>query len=132
MIDEFFARWPTPESIVKSFDELTTRPPGMYELIQSLGFGNKRIETVRQISLDYVNRFGGLDPVNSNAGWVDSIRGCGQYAKDSINIFWCDVLENVSSDTWLNKYIEWRRGEYVGLDQQGKSGYSVPFTRNVR
>lgn len=105
MVEEFFERWPSPERVVKTTE-------GMYDLIRPLGFGNRRIETIRNISEDYVLFFGEGDAKKEQGfGWVDAIRGCGQYAKDSIAIFVCDVLQNVSSDTWLQKYVEWRRGD---------------------
>lgn len=106
MIGEFFERWPSPQRVMQSVD-------GMYELIRPLGFGNRRIETILNLSEDYNLFFGEGDPDGSSDEWVSAIRGCGQYAKDSIDIFVCGKLQNVSSDTWLQRYIEWKRGDPI-------------------
>lgn len=104
MIDEFFAKWPDPQTVM-------TSTLGMPELIRPLGFGNRRTEAIGHMSEDYALFFGDGDPSpDQGSEWVRAIRGCGQYAQDSIAIFHCGKLENVSSDTWLQKYVEWKLG----------------------
>lgn len=41
--------------------------------------------------------------------WARSMPSCGQYAVDSLNVVLYGILENPSSDTWLQRYVNWRR-----------------------
>jgi hypothetical protein len=88
-----------------AFSELTG--PQIYDLLRPLGLVTRRMEALIAITQDYLAMGSRVDSWKT-ADWVTSIRFCGQYAMDSVNIFVYDKLENRSKDPWLQKYLEWR------------------------
>jgi methyl-CpG-binding domain protein 4 len=107
MIDSFFGMCPNPREVMiyASDPELTK---DALDLLRPLGFFNRRWRSLTGMSQDYLNMGDPKSRGFTDARWVKSLRGCGQYAMDSIAIFVYGSSDNVSSDTWLNDYVEWR------------------------
>jgi len=108
MLDELFAKYPSPAAMIGSTSAKTEH---LVNLLRPLGLYNRRMKMLYQLSAAYLElwrerepRFGAVD-----ASWAEGLPGCGPYAIDSLNIFVYGILENVSSDTWLNQYIDWRK-----------------------
>jgi methyl-CpG-binding domain protein 4 len=107
MIERFFEICPTPHYVNAH------NRPVLHDLLRPLGFINRRLHTVYAVSEWYVGTvevngqewYRGMD----DGKWAISVPGCGQYAVDSLNIFLYNRSEQVSSDSWLNKYLEWKR-----------------------
>ena len=107
MIERMFEICPTPYHVnVYNRDALR-------ELLQPLGFINRRLHGVFAISDWYVGTVAINGPdwykYMDDGRWASIVPGCGQYAVDSLNVFLYGKTENVFSDTWINKYLEWKR-----------------------
>jgi methyl-CpG-binding domain protein 4 len=98
--DKFFCMWPTP------YDAAKADPIEMSEVIKSLGFKNKRTDTIIKMSQGFIKD-----------NWVEpkELYGIGQYGQDSWDIF---VKGNIDiknpSDHVLKKYINWAKKETNG------------------
>ena len=87
----FFERYPDAISIVESdYDELSN-------MIEPLGFKNKRTETLKRFSYDWLN-----------VEWTEPIElyGIGKYGQDSWEIFQKGNLEVSPSDGALLEYLK--------------------------
>jgi methyl-CpG-binding domain protein 4 len=88
---EFFERYPDAISIVESdYDELSN-------MIEPLGFKNKRTETLKRFSYDWLN-----------VEWTEPIElyGIGKYGQDSWEIFQKGNLDVSPSDGALLGYLK--------------------------
>lgn len=94
--DEFFRRYPDPET-AKDSD-----PIEMAELIAPLGFRNRRTNTIRRFSSDWVT-----------LEWTEpsELYGIGKYAQDSWEIFQKGNLSVEPTDGVLNTYLSWARSQ---------------------
>ena len=91
VLPEFFDKWPTPQKYLKS-DRKT-----VIEVIKSLGFYNRRENTIRQMSKDFLN-WDGED--------ATKLYGVGKYGSDSYQIFYKNNIPNDVQDHELKRYIE--------------------------
>ena len=87
---ELFQLYPTPYAMVNS-DEYY-----LSHLLQPLGLYNKRAQTLKKFSQDYINGFND----------IQECYGVGQYGKDSWNIFQLNKHTNHSNDKVLHKYLK--------------------------
>jgi endonuclease III len=102
---KFFGIYPYPLALVNS---------GALELEQSrrllepLGLVNKRMVTLRRLSADYIaeSRLAGDDPHYIN---LTDIYGCGQYAKDSWQIFVLKDFTISPEDHALREWLDARK-----------------------
>ena len=88
--DELFSLYPTPYAMVNS-DEYY-----LSHLLQPLGLYNKRAQTLKKFSQDWINGFND----------IQECYGVGQYGKDSWNIFQLGEMTNLSNDKVLTKYLK--------------------------
>lgn len=93
VIYRFFERWPTPESIVAEDPKIVS------EEIKSLGFRNRRTETIQRFSSAWIK---GGDPLK--------MPGIGKYAADSYKIFILNDRTVSPTDKILQAYL---RGENI-------------------
>ncbi len=90
MISDFFATFPTPESVVDADEEI------LRSFLQPLGLVNRRIKTVKKFSEEFVTK-----------DWqtAKELYGCGKYADDAYRIFMRGEWESVEpTDHALNDY----------------------------
>ena len=73
VLPEFFDKWPTPQKYLKS-DKKT-----VIEVIKSLGFYNRRENTIRQMTKDFLT-WDGED--------ATKLYGVGKYGSDSYELFY--------------------------------------------
>jgi methyl-CpG-binding domain protein 4 len=94
--DEFFRRYPDP------FEAEHADSVEMAELLAPLGFKNRRTNTIRRFSSDWLT----LD-------WQEpkELYGIGKYAQDSWEIFMKGNLEVEPTDGVLKKYLTWARAQ---------------------
>lgn len=92
--DEFFRRYPDPG--IASRADLDQ----MAELIAPLGFRNRRANTIRRFSNDWLT-----------LEWQEpkELYGIGKYAQDSWDIFYKGDLQVEPTDGVLRKYLTWAR-----------------------
>ena len=79
VLPEFFDRWPTPEKFLRS------RKATVIKVIKSLGFYNRRENTIRQMSKDFLN-WNGED--------ATQLYGIGKYGSDSYRLFYKNEILN--------------------------------------
>tara|TARA_Y200000002_G_scaffold379564_1_gene389111 strand:+ start:1499 stop:1897 length:399 start_codon:yes stop_codon:yes gene_type:complete len=91
VLPEFFDKWPTPQKYLKSNRKT------VIEVIKSLGFYNRRENTIRQMSKDFLN-WDGED--------ATKLYGVGKYGSDSYQIFYKNNIPNDVQDHELKRYIE--------------------------
>ncbi len=72
MIEDFFEKYPDPESILKSKEE------ELFLFLKPLGLVNRRIKTLKKFSFQFLEE-----------GWktAKDLYGCGKYADDAWRIF---------------------------------------------
>ena len=87
---ELFQLYPTPYAMVNS-DEYY-----LSHLLQPLGLYNKRAQTLKKFSQDYINGFND----------IQECYGVGQYGKASWIIFQLNKHTNHSNDKVLHKYLK--------------------------
>lgn len=88
---EFFERYPDAESVINSnYEEISN-------IIEPLGFKNRRTETLKKFSHDWLN----ID-------WKEPIElyGIGKYGQDSWEIFQKNNYDVSTSDGALKSYLE--------------------------
>lgn len=100
-----FARWPTPHLLA------TSRTAELRDLIKPLGFADQRSRSLQTMSRQYnVTLF--ADPNfwrgYEDGGWCKGLAGCGDYAKESLNLIVYGVLDAPTTDHWLVRYRDWR------------------------
>ena len=88
--DELFTLYPTPHDMINSDEKILSH------LLQPLGLYNKRAQTLKKFSQDYINGFND----------IQECYGVGQYGKDSWNIFQLNKHTNHSNDKVLHKYLK--------------------------
>jgi methyl-CpG-binding domain protein 4 len=94
VIGGLFERWPGPE-------EMADADPGLLALtLRPLGLHNRRAETLRRLSSDWL---GGFDEVTE-------LYGVGKYAADSWAIFQEGDLSVEPTDKALSAYLKERCG----------------------
>jgi methyl-CpG-binding domain protein 4 len=93
---EFFRKYPTPNVA------LGANPEEMANNIASLGFKNKRANTIIRFSKDWVTQ-----------DWLEpsELYGIGKYGQDSWEIFQKANLNVVPTDGVLCQYLTWARKE---------------------
>lgn len=112
MIDRLFGEFPNPS-------DLCNPTPGqvesLTEMLRPLGFVNKRVRTLVELSTWYagVVQHNGPEWYQDmpNGKWAMQAPGCGKYAVDSLNVVLYDVYEGDLSDTWLKNFAEWRKSQ---------------------
>ena len=86
-----FDKWPTPQKYLKS-DKKT-----VIEVIKSLGFYNKRENTIRKMTEDFLN-WDGED--------ATKLYGIGKYGSDSYELFYKKRIPENVGDHELQRYIK--------------------------
>jgi methyl-CpG-binding domain protein 4 len=84
----------------KPLDMATADPVELSQILQPLGFQNKRAKTLIKFSTDW------LDMVWDHP---KELYGIGQYASDSYDIFYNNRTDLSPKDGVLVKYLEWKR-----------------------
>lgn len=112
MIDRLFGICPGPNEFVRRWlDDEGEKE--ITRLLKPLGLSLRRGATLWRMSEAYaqLEDAGGPDfwKTYERADWAVRMPGVGQYALDSLNIFLYGLTENTTSDTWLNKYLDWKR-----------------------
>ena len=94
ILPELFRHWPNPVAMKHAHDET------LKSLIRPLGFVNKRSQALKRMSRDWIEK-----------DWtsVKELYGCGQYAKDSDEIFYQGCLKLEPQDGELQRYIKFAR-----------------------
>lgn len=105
MIDKLFELCPSPTAMVER-----AKSEEVMTLLRPLGFVNRRTDSLKRMSQDY-NVLTNCSWKWQSSNWTYDVHGCGQYARDSINIFIYGQTAAVTTDTWLNKYLEWKRAQ---------------------
>ena len=90
MLPEFFDKWPTPESFLKS------RKSTVIKVIKSLGFYNRREHTIRQMTKDFMT----WDREDAT-----KLYGIGKYGSDSYELFYKKRIPENVGDHELQRYI---------------------------
>jgi len=92
--EKFFRRYPTPQSVVSASSG------EMEEIISLLGFKNKRANTIKRFSKEWIE-----------ADWKNPIElyGIGKYGQDSWEIFQKGNLGVFPTDGVLQKYLDWAK-----------------------
>jgi endonuclease III len=89
-LPEFLYRWPTPKKYLKS------KPEKVIEVIRSLGFYNRRENTLRRMSEDFLT-WNGED--------ANDLYGIGKYGSDSYRIFFQNDIPSDVGDHELRRYL---------------------------
>jgi methyl-CpG-binding domain protein 4 len=92
--DQFFAKYPTVDSAILA------DPVEMSEIIAVLGFKNRRVNTIKRFSSDWVT----LEWTNPS-----ELYGIGKYGQDSWEIFQKGNLNVTPTDGVLAKYLTWAK-----------------------
>ena len=91
VLPEFFDKWPTPEAFLKS-DKKT-----VIEVIKSLGFYNRRENSIRKMTQDFLT-WDGED--------ATKLHGVGKYGSDSYELFYKKRIPENVGDHELKRYIK--------------------------
>ena len=91
VLPEFFDKWPTPQKYLKS-DKKT-----VIEVIKSLGFYNRRENTIRKMTEDFLT-WDGED--------ATKLFGIGKYGSDSYELFYKKRIPENVGDHELKRYIK--------------------------
>ncbi len=91
VLPEFFDKWPTPEAFLKS-DTKT-----VIEVIKSLGFYNRRENTIRKMTQDFLT----WDKEDAT-----KLHGIGKYGSDSYELFYKKRIPENVGDHELKRYIK--------------------------
>ena len=93
VVDEFFARWPTAESI------LSANHDSLVNVMRPLGFYNRRAKSLKKFASQYLS---------GNWESASDLHGCGKYANDAWMIFVKGKAHDVEpEDHALNDYHSW-------------------------
>lgn len=94
--DLFFTEYDSPEKVKDSSIERIT------QIIESLGFKNKRAQTIVRFSKDWVTQ-----------KWLEpnELYGIGKYGQDSWEVFQKGDLTVEPTDGVLSKYLQWARSQ---------------------
>ena len=91
VLPEFFDKWPTPQRYLKS-DKKT-----VIEVIKSLGFYNRRENTIRKMTEDFLT----WDREDAT-----KLFGIGKYGSDSYELFYKKRIPENVGDHELQRYIK--------------------------
>ena len=91
VLPEFFDKWPTPQKYLKS-DRKT-----VIEVIKSLGFYNRRENTIRKMTEDFLT----WDREDAT-----KLFGIGKYGSDSYELFYKKRIPENVGDHELQRYIK--------------------------
>lgn len=91
VLPEFFDKWPTPQKYLKS-DKKT-----VIEVIKSLGFYNRRENTIRKMTEDFLT----WDREDAT-----KLFGIGKYGSDSYELFYKKRIPENVGDHELQRYIK--------------------------
>ena len=91
VLPEFFDKWPTPQKYLKS-DKRT-----VIEVIKSLGFYNRRENTIRKMTEDFLT----WDREDAT-----KLFGIGKYGSDSYELFYKKRIPENVGDHELQRYIK--------------------------
>ncbi len=105
IVDRLFEIAPTPADMMR---ECSGPSEAVRDVLRPLGLYNRRASLLVGLSRAYIDRRATRGEEVSGE-WARSMPGCGQYAVDSLNVVLYGILENPSSDTWLQRYVNWRR-----------------------
>jgi len=85
-----------------ALDMANASPEVLAEILQPLGFQNKRAQTLIKFSEDWVSK-----------DWEhpSDLYGIGQYASDSYDIFYNNKLDINPKDGVLVKYLDWKKNQ---------------------
>jgi len=89
-LPEFLYRWPTPKKYLKS------KPEKVIEVIRGLRFYNRRENTIRRMSEDFLT-WNGED--------ANDLYGIGKYGSDSYRIFFQNDIPSDVGDHELRRYL---------------------------
>ena len=84
-------KWPTPEKFLRS------RKATVIKVIKSVGFYNRRENSIRQMTKDYLTR----DQEDAT-----KLYGIGKYGSDSYELFYKKRVPDNVGDHELKRYIE--------------------------
>ena len=87
----FFSKWPTAESFLKSKKE------DVIEVIRSLGFYNRRENSIRKMTQSYLT-WDGND--------ATMLYGIGKYGSDSYRLFYKNEIPDNIGDHELKRYVQ--------------------------
>jgi len=91
--DEFFAKWPTAESILSASHD------SLVNVMRPLGFYNRRAKSLKKFASQYLS---------GNWESASDLHGCGKYANDAWMIFVKGKVHDVEpEDHALNDYHSW-------------------------
>lgn len=110
IVEDLFETYPSPYAMIEACEASS---PYLLQLLTPLGLVNRRRHLLHQLSCRYLLISPEIEGAISGE-WALRLPGCGQYAVDSLNIFSYGRLENPSSDTWLQRYVDWRRTQNAG------------------
>lgn len=106
-----FVRWPTPHAMSLA------RLPELQLLLRPLGFAEQRSRSLKAMSAQY-NAMLFADPEfwrgSEDGEWCKGLQGCGQYAKESLDLVVYGRLSAPTTDHWLTKYQQWRLSQAAG------------------
>ena len=94
----FFSRWPTAESFLKSKKE------DVIEVIRSLGFYNRRENSIRKMTQSYLT-WDGND--------ATMLYGIGKYGSDSYRLFYKNEIPDNIGDHELKRYVQEELNEHI-------------------
>ena len=94
----FFSRWPTAESFLKSKKE------DVIEVIKSLGFYNRRENSIRKMTQSYLT-WDGKD--------ATMLYGIGKYGSDSYRLFYKNEIPDNIGDHELKRYVQEELNEHI-------------------
>lgn len=97
VLPDFLERWPTPEAY------LTSTPEEVIKVIRPLGFYNRRENTFRRMSEDFLN----WDKKDAK-----QLYGIGKYGSDSYEIFFKQNYAIQPTDKELRRYLR----EEIGIE----------------
>ena len=86
----FFSKWPTAESFLKSKKE------DVIEVIRSVGFYNRRENSIRKMTQDYLTW---------DRNDATMLYGIGKYGSDSYRLFYKNEIPEDVGDHELQRYI---------------------------
>lgn len=101
---KIFEVWPTPEEAVQAD---RTKLEIVRRALHPLGLENKRLKTIRRMSVDYLMEYEHCEHDATHIN-VHSLYGCGKYASDSFKIFVLgenDIEEIMPTDKELIRFL---------------------------
>ena len=114
VVEDLFRIYPNPVAMSKAPSH------DLALILQPLGFHNKRAETLKRFSSEWLTK--GNKPVNK-------LFGIGKYAHDSWKIFYENDLTLNPKDGVLVKYVEWKRQQPAETVQNPTA---TPEIQNVK